>query len=377
MQELRELLSFLTDPQQLIRWGGYVGLFAIVFTETGLMFGFFLPGDSLLVTAGLFASKGDLDILLLNALLIVAAITGDATGYLIGRRMGPALYRRGDSRFFRRSHLIKTRLFYEKHGGKTIVIARFVPIIRTFAPVVAGVAGMQYRRFALFNVFGGIGWVVSMTMIGFLLGRMIPNIDKHIEIVILTVIAISFIPAVIHSWKERKEKLHFRAIFLADVRHLAAKLREVDWNAPVESTLETLRHPAEDRAETVIPDAAAFEFRTAEVADTPIPRIELTAAVSADRHHLTDAAYDFAMLDFEEKFKIAVDAITDQFHQPEAVVSTPDDEITAHLRATHAAVWHYHDGRLILARIHDPLRDRFRIAMVAEPFPATPGATTS
>ncbi|MCM2314811.1 MAG: VTT domain-containing protein [Thermoanaerobaculia bacterium] len=375
MDELRELLSFLTDPQQLIRWGGYIGLFAIVFTETGLMFGFFLPGDSLLVTAGLFASKGDLDIFLLNALLIVAAITGDATGYLIGRRMGPALYRRQDSRFFRRAHLIKTRLFYEKHGGKTIVIARFVPIIRTFAPVVAGVAGMEYRRFALFNIFGGIGWVVSMTMTGFLLGRLIPNIDKHIEIMILVVIAISFIPAVLHGWKERKEKLHLRKVFLSDVRHLATKLREVNWSSPVEATLEELRHPAEDRSETVIPDPAAFEFRSAADGEQ-IPRIELTAAVSADRHHLTDAGYDFAMLDFEEKFKIAVEAIADQFHQPETVVSTPDHEVTAHLRATHAAVWRYDDGRLILARIHDPLRDRFRIAMVAEPLPAAPGATT-
>jgi membrane-associated protein len=376
MDEFRELLSFLTDPQQLIRWGGYAGLFAVVFTETGLMFGFFLPGDSLLVTAGLFASRGDLDIVLLNALLVVAAITGDATGYLIGRKMGPALYRRGDSRFIRRAHLIKTRLFYEKHGGKTIVIARFVPIIRTFAPVVAGVAGMEYRRFALFNIFGGIGWVVSMTMTGYLLGRLIPNIDKHIEIVILSVIAISFIPAVIHSWKERKEKLHFRAIFLGDVRHLAAKLREVQWDGPVDSMLEELRHPAKDREETVIPDPAAFQFRPAE-GGASIPRIELTAAVSADRKNLTDAGYDFAMLDFEEKFRIAVKAIADQFHQPETVVSTPDHEVTAHLRATHAAVWRYDDGRLILARIHDTERDRFRIAMVAEPISATPGVTTS
>lgn len=375
MDELRELLSFLTDPQQLIRWGGYLGLFVIVFTETGLMFGFFLPGDSLLVTAGLFASKGDLDILLLNALLIVAAITGDATGYLIGRRMGPALYRRQDSRFFRRSHLIKTRLFYEKHGGKTIVIARFVPIIRTFAPVVAGVAGMEYRRFALFNIFGGIGWVVSMTMTGYLLGRLVPNIDKHIEVMILVVIAVSFIPAVLHSWKERKEKLHLRAVFLSDLRHLAAKLREVDWNASVDATLEELRHPAHDREGTVLPDPAAFDYRSS-AEGAQIPRIELTAAVSADRHQLSDAAYDFAMLDFEEKFSIAVKAITDQFHEPETVVSTPDHEVTAHLRATHAAVWQYHDGRLILARIHDPQRDRFRIAMVAEPVSAVTGATT-
>jgi len=376
MQEIRELLSLLTDPQQLIRWGGYVGLFAIVFTETGLMFGFFLPGDSLLVTAGLFAAKGDLDIVLLNALLMVAAITGDATGYLIGRRMGPALYRRPDSKFFRRSHLIKTRLFYEKHGGKTIIIARFVPMIRTFAPVVAGVAGMQYRRFAVFNIVGGIGWVLSMTLTGYGLGRLIPNIDKHIEVLILSVIAISFIPAVLHGWKERKEKLHLRSVFLSDVRHLAEKLREVNWSAPVERTLDDLRHPAEDRAETVIPDPAAFEYRSA--ADgAQIPRIELTAAVSADRNQLTDAGYDYAMLDFEEKFQLAVRAIASQFHEPETVVDTADHEVTAHLGATHAAVWRYHDGRLIVARIHETHRDRFRIAMVAEPLAAATGATTT
>jgi len=376
MDDLRELLSFLTDPQQLIRWGGYAALVAIVFTETGLMVGFFLPGDSLLVTAGLFAAKGDLDIIQLNVLLIVAAIAGDATGYFIGRKMGPALFRRKDSRFIRREHLIRTRLFYEKHGGKTIVIARFVPIIRTFAPVVAGVAGMEYRRFAIFNIAGGVGWVISMTMTGYVLGRMVPNLDKHIELVILSVIAISFIPAVLESWKQRNEKMHLRAIFLADVRHLAAKLREVKWDGPVDAILEELRHPAEDREETVIPDRAAFEFRPAENGAS-IPRIELTAAVSADRKHLTDAGYDFAMLDFEEKFRIAVEAIADQFHQPETVVSTPDHEVTAHLRATHAAVWLYDDGRLILARIHDPHRDRFRIAMVAEPLSAATGATTS
>lgn len=368
MHDLKEFLSFITDPQQLIRWGGYVGLFGIIFTETGLMFGFFLPGDSLLVTAGLFAAKGDLDIVLLNALLIVAAITGDATGYLIGRRMGPALYRRKDSRFIRRSHLIKTRLFYEKHGGKTIIIARFVPIIRTFAPVVAGVAGMRYRRFGAFNIIGGIGWVLSMTLTGFLLGRLIPNIDKHIEVVILTVIAISFIPAVLHSWKERKEKLHLRGVFLSDVRHLAAKLREVSWSAPIDATLESLRHPAHDRSESVIPDAAAFVYRSAADGEQ-IPRIELTAAISADRHLLTDAGYDFAMLDFEEKFQLAAAAIADQFHEPETLVDTPEHEVTAHLGATHAAVWRYHDGRLILARIHDPQSDRVRIAMVAEPLP--------
>jgi membrane-associated protein len=161
------------------------------------MVGFFLPGDSLLVTAGLFAAKGDLDIVWLNIALIVAAILGDATGYWIGYRAGKALYSRPNSFFFRREHLIKTHEFYERHGGKTIVIARFMPIIRTFAPVVAGAAEMTYRRFAAYNVIGGIGWVLSMTLTGYLLGRSVPEIDKHIHLVVAVVIFLSLLPGII------------------------------------------------------------------------------------------------------------------------------------------------------------------------------------
>ncbi|MBW3672281.1 MAG: VTT domain-containing protein, partial [Acidobacteria bacterium] len=138
-----ELFHFLTDVEALVRWGGYLGLSLIVFTETGLMVGFFLPGDSLLVTAGLFAAQGHLDIVVLNLLLISMAIAGDATGYLIGRVLGPRVFERPSSRLFRREHLIRTRLYYEMHGGKTIIIARFIPVLRTFAPVVAGIAGMD------------------------------------------------------------------------------------------------------------------------------------------------------------------------------------------------------------------------------------------
>src|SRR4030081_1896385 len=147
------------DVHGLIQTGGYVALAVIVFIETGLMVGFFLPGDSLLVTAGLFSAKGDLNIVWLNLAVMAAAIVGDATGYWIGRRAGKALYNRPNSFFFRKQHLIKTHEFYEKHGGKTIVIARFVPVIRTFAPVVAGAAEMGYRQFAIYNIAGGIGWV--------------------------------------------------------------------------------------------------------------------------------------------------------------------------------------------------------------------------
>jgi len=206
LETLKNWFHFFTDVQGLIQAFGYVGLAIIVFTETGLMIGFFLPGDSLLVTAGLFAAKGDLNIVVLNVLLITCAILGDATGYYIGKKLGPALFRREDSFFFKKKHLVATHEFYEKHGGKTIIIARFVPIVRTFAPVVAGMANMPYSRFALFNVVGGIGWVFSMTMIGYLLIKMFPNIEKHIHIVIVVVIFLSILPGIIEFIRAKMKK---------------------------------------------------------------------------------------------------------------------------------------------------------------------------
>jgi membrane-associated protein len=179
---------------ELIRLGGLIGLILIVFAETGLLIGFFLPGDSLLITAGLFAARGDFNIVTLNATLIAAAIIGDATGYWIGRRTGRALYSRPDSLLFRREHLRITHEFYEKHGGKTIVIARFMPIVRTFAPMVAGVAEMGYRKFAVYNVMGGILWVMSMTLGGYFLGQLVPDIERNIHYVIAVVIFLSLLP---------------------------------------------------------------------------------------------------------------------------------------------------------------------------------------
>ncbi len=190
----------------LIQWGGYLGLSAIVFTETGLFVGFFLPGDSLLITAGLVAATGTLNIWWLNVLLCVAAIVGDSVGYAIGRRLGPALFTREKSRVFNPRHVEHTRRFYERHGAKTIVIARFVPIIRTFAPVVAGVGGMDYRRFLTFNVAGGVGWVSSMTWAGYLLGQTIPNIDRHLAKVVIVVILLSFIPVAVEILRERRRR---------------------------------------------------------------------------------------------------------------------------------------------------------------------------
>jgi membrane-associated protein len=190
----------------LVRWGGYVILVAIVFTETGLLVGFFLPGDSLLITAGLVAATGALDIWWLNGLLIVAAVVGDSVGYAIGYRAGPRIFTREQSLLFRPSHVERTRQFYERHGAKTIVIARFVPIVRTFAPVVAGVGQMEYRRFLIYNVAGGVGWVTSMTWAGYLLGQTIPNIGDHIHVVVAVVIVLSVIPIGVELYRERRRR---------------------------------------------------------------------------------------------------------------------------------------------------------------------------
>jgi membrane-associated protein len=203
MEFLWDLFHKIYDVESLVRVGGIVGLSAIVFTETGLLVGFFLPGDSLLVTAGLFAARGDLDVTLLVVSLSCAAVLGDTVGYNIGARTGPKLFSRPDSLLFNRKHLITTKEFYERHGPFTIVIARFVPIIRTFAPVVAGIGAMQYRRFIAYNVMGGIGWVLATVLGGYFLGQMVPNIHDHIHKVIAVVIVLSLMPALIKIFKER------------------------------------------------------------------------------------------------------------------------------------------------------------------------------
>ncbi|MBI4455838.1 MAG: VTT domain-containing protein [Acidobacteria bacterium] len=205
LEWLYEFFSRLHNLEELIQWGGYSVLGGIVFCETGIMLGFFLPGDSLLVTAGLFAAKGDLHIVWLNVGLSVAAISGDSLGYWIGARGGKKIYSRPDSRFFRRQHLLAAKSFYDKHGGKTIVFARFMPIVRTFAPVVAGVAEMNYSSFLTYNILGGLGWVFSMTMLGFILGKSIPNVDQYIYWVVTVVIILSLLPGFAHYWKERKQ----------------------------------------------------------------------------------------------------------------------------------------------------------------------------
>jgi membrane-associated protein len=194
MEFIQDFFRTVYNVPELIRLGGLIGLILIVFAETGLFVGFFLPGDSLLFTAGVFAARGDFNIITLNLTLIAAAIIGDATGYWIGRRTGRALYNRPDSLLFRREHLRITHEFYERHGGKTIVLARFMPIVRTFAPMVAGVAEMGYRRFAVYNVTGGILWVMTMTLAGYYLVRVVPGIEQKIHLVIAVVIFLSLLP---------------------------------------------------------------------------------------------------------------------------------------------------------------------------------------
>ena len=206
MQSILEFLHNLRDVKGLIAWGGYVGLTFIIFAETGLLVGFFLPGDSLLVTAGLLASQPDrynLNVYLLGLLLSVASILGNSVGYYIGVITGPRLFTRENSLLFNRKHLARAHDFYARHGGKTVILARFMPIVRTFVPVVAGVGQMQYRRYTVYNVVGGLAWIWSMLFIGYFLGRYIPGIGDHIEIVILVVIFLSFLPGLIGWLRSR------------------------------------------------------------------------------------------------------------------------------------------------------------------------------
>ena len=200
MNVLSELFDRLRDLPALVQWAGYVGMFAIIFTETGLFFGFFLPGDSLLVTAGLLASQGlPLDVKTMGVLLTAAAILGDNTNYWIGRMSGPRIFTRDESLFFKKKHLQRAADFYARHGAKTVVLARFMPIIRTFAPLVAGAAGMNYQTFVTYSVLGGIAWIWSMLLTGYYLGSRFPGVSEHLEKVILVVIFLSILPGII-SW---------------------------------------------------------------------------------------------------------------------------------------------------------------------------------
>ena len=202
MGALHWLIDLLKDPGPVIRWGGYPILFAIIFAETGALI-FFLPGDSLLFVAGMYAARGDLNIVVLNALLVVAACLGPITSYQVGKVMGPRLFSRPDSFLFKPKHLEAAQAFYDRHGGKAIILARFMPIVRTFVPVVAGAGRMDYRRYALNSVIGGVSWIVSMTLLGFFLGRF-EWIGKNIEKVIIGIVVLSLIPAFVGWLRQRR-----------------------------------------------------------------------------------------------------------------------------------------------------------------------------
>ena len=203
-------MSFGIDLVKLIETIGYAGLFAIVFAESGLFFGFFFPGDSLLLTAGLLASRGMLNIAILLPGLFIAAVAGDQVGYWFGAKTGPMIFNRENSLLFRRKNLLAAKAFYEKHGGKTITLARFIPFIRTFAPIVAGAVSMEYRRFVFFNFMGGAVWAVGMTLLGYLLGRTlgtVEGIDKYFTLLVLAFFFIPGLPALIHLWRDSKDDI--------------------------------------------------------------------------------------------------------------------------------------------------------------------------
>lgn len=189
-------MSFL-DPTVILTTTGYIGLFLAVFAETGLLIGVMLPGDSLLFVAGFFASMGHLHIVWVIVLTCIASVIGDTTGYMIGKKYGPAVFAREESFFFKKSYSTRAQQFYERHGVKTIVLARFMPIIRTFAPVFAGIGGMKYSLFLTYNILGGALWTISMSLFGYFLGKVVPNADAYVLPIVIGLIVASLLPGII------------------------------------------------------------------------------------------------------------------------------------------------------------------------------------
>lgn len=195
------------NPTSLIETFGTLGVLAIIFAESGLLVGFFLPGDSLLFTAGLLTARGTLSLPVIMVGAALAAVAGDQVGYLIGKRAGPALFKRPDSRFFKQKNVERAHAYFEKNGPKTVILARFLPVIRTFTPVVAGVGEMEYRRFVTFNVIGGVLWGAGVTLLGRILGDTVPNIDKWLLPIIVVIGAISFVPVILELLRMRRERM--------------------------------------------------------------------------------------------------------------------------------------------------------------------------
>lgn len=196
-----------------IRTAGYLGLFFVIFAESGLFAGFFLPGDSLLFTAGFLASQGYFSIFVLAPLLFVAAVLGDNFGYAFGKKVGPALFRKEDSWFFHKDHIARAREFYSRFGGKTIIICRFIPVVRTFAPILAGVGEMRYSAFFFYNIIGACFWALGMPLLGFFLGSLIPDADRYLLPLVGVVAALSFLPAIIPIVREKEHREKIKKIF--------------------------------------------------------------------------------------------------------------------------------------------------------------------
>jgi len=195
-------VTHVLDPLTLLQWGGMLGLFAIIFAESGLLVGFFFPGDSLLFTAGILAAR---DILSLPVVIVgctVAAIAGVSVGYAFGRGVGRRLFQREDSLLFHKRHLVRAEEFYERHGGKTLILARFIPVVRTFAPIVAGISRMHYPRFLAFNVVGGLLWATGVPLLGYLIGNAIPDVDRYLLPIVAVIVVISVLPSAVHVYRE-------------------------------------------------------------------------------------------------------------------------------------------------------------------------------
>lgn len=212
-----DLIKFITDVS-------YIGIFFVLFAESGLFFGFFFPGDSLLFTAGFLASEGILNIYILLPLTFVAAVLGDNVGYWFGKKVGPRIFSREHSLFFNKHHVEKAQAFYEKHGGKTIILARFVPAVRTFAPIVAGVGHMHYKTFFMFNIVGGLLWAVGVCLAGFLLGNLVPGVDRYLLPIIALIIFISVLPGILQFVKSAENRRKLKHIFKKHV--LRMKIEE-------------------------------------------------------------------------------------------------------------------------------------------------------
>ncbi|MCS6802975.1 MAG: VTT domain-containing protein [Chloroflexota bacterium] len=200
-----ELAHLMKDAVTAFGLFAHFIIFAIVFAESGLLFGFFLPGDSLLFTAGFLASQGYLNLPLLLVGCFIAAVAGDQVGYWFGHRVGRRLFDREESFFFHRKNIERTEAFYRKHGGKTIVLARFLPAIRTFAPIVAGIGSMRYRDFVFYNIFGAVLWAIGVTLAGYFLGSVIPDVDKYLIPIILLIIFVSALPTLVHLWQDYRQ----------------------------------------------------------------------------------------------------------------------------------------------------------------------------